>query len=231
MVCRNTDEERTMKVWVMIVLSLGCYQARVNHDLSKSTECPKESMVPTAVTETGVPVEPGIMNRSGKFLVSCQNPPGEFECVQNSEAKFDCNPRNKEDEVFDAKLHESYAAEGTASVKGQAFLKTRGGNVKYGAGEEVLLIPKTPYFEAFVRSSLLGFKRTLDDQAGKVLRTKTSNGQGEFMFEKLPAGEYIVMTQVYWEVPSGEGGMRTTGGIVLGTVTISDGEAAEVVLK
>jgi len=41
----------------------------------------------------------------------------------------------------------SYAGTGPCAIRGQAFLKTRGGDVKYGAGELVTLMPDTALSE------------------------------------------------------------------------------------
>src|SRR5262245_56403408 len=47
---------------------------------------------------------------------------------------------------FDADAQLNALREGKGSVTGQAFKKTVGGDVKYGAGNAVTLYPLTPYF-------------------------------------------------------------------------------------
>src|SRR5688572_1071163 len=45
----------------------------------------------------------------------------------------------------------AYAAQpGTGVIDGQAFLRTRGGDVKYGAGSAVFLLPLSAYTSAWV---------------------------------------------------------------------------------
>ena len=46
---------------------------------------------------------------------------------------------------FDPGEYTQYKARGSCSVSGQAFLKTAGGAVKYGAGNTVALLPATTY--------------------------------------------------------------------------------------
>ena len=41
--------------------------------------------------------------------------------------------------------HRPYTQKGNSVIVGQAFLKTRGGDVKYGAGDNVYLLPRTAY--------------------------------------------------------------------------------------
>ena len=92
---------------------------------------------------------------------------------------------------------------GTAVIEGQAFLKTRGGDVKYGAGNTVLLMPQSAYFTAWYTTNK-GFQEIkvgFDASAKEYVRQTTSGGDGKFKFSDLPAGKYYIVTTVTWEVP------------------------------
>lgn len=56
--------------------------------------------------------------------------------------------------AFPQEEYSSLPEAGTAVVHGQAFLKTRGGDVKTAAGEEVILNPVTSYSPTVVRRQL-----------------------------------------------------------------------------
>jgi hypothetical protein len=50
----------------------------------------------------------------------------------------------------------SFENPGNASLRGQAFMKTRGGDVKLGAGSTVILIPTTPYTTEIFERVIVG---------------------------------------------------------------------------
>jgi hypothetical protein len=49
-----------------------------------------------------------------------------------------------------------YAGDGDATITGQAFLKTRGGDVKYGAGNTIFMNPVTSYSTEWMDRAILG---------------------------------------------------------------------------
>lgn len=123
------------------------------------------------------------------------------------------------------------AKPGTGKLTGQAFTKTRGGDVKYAAGNMVALNPVTTYstewFNVWAKQSRVMSEP--DQRALKYARTTTADGMGNFEFSGLPAGEYYVVTGIFWEVP-GPNGLTTTGTNVGEKVVIKDGEATKVVV-
>lgn len=122
---------------------------------------------------------------------------------------------------------------GTAVVKGQAFLKTRGGDVKVAAGNEVLLNPVTSYSLEWYEKSYLPNRRLEDPdpRLSQFTSKQTADGSGRFTFKNVPAGEYFVTTIIRWEAPTGyQGALQLQGGAVTKRVKISDGEEIEVVI-
>ena len=116
-----------------------------------------------------------------------------------------------------------YAGGGTSSVVGQAFLRTRGGDVKTGAGRQVTLEPASEYalswvghFPSVPRQPVIGLYR----------RHAIADAEGRFRFDKLPAGKWLVSTEIKWLVP----GAGETGGFVFGVVEVKEGETADLVL-
>lgn len=123
--------------------------------------------------------------------------------------------------------------EGTATIKGQAFLKTRGGDVKVAAGEEILLNPVTSYSNQWYEESYLKKNPMVpgDPRQMEYVRKKIADGSGRFEFKNIPAGEYYVTGKVTWESPTGnKGALQTQGGMISKKVEVTDREEVEVML-
>lgn len=124
-----------------------------------------------------------------------------------------------------------YGEIGSSTVTGQAFLKTRGGEVRFGAGSEVIMVPVTSYTtEIFQRSVLDGQRlQSPDSRYAAYRRTTTTDGNGNFEFRNAPAGEYYLSCVITWEVP-GPYGLQTTGGTAHGRVKAGAGETVKVIV-
>ncbi len=129
--------------------------------------------------------------------------------------------------------YKKLATEGTAIVKGQAFLKTRGGDVKVAAGNEVLLNPVTSYSNDWYQVAYLQNRPMSqpDERLWLYVKKQIADGDGRFTFKNVPAGNYYVTTGVFWEAPTGyQGAMQVQGGAVSKMITVKDGEEVEVIL-
>lgn len=122
---------------------------------------------------------------------------------------------------------------GTATIEGQAFLKTRGGDVKYGAGNNVYLLPHTPHTFAWLTRVISDLKNapSLNPVVDSVTRRTVASGDGRFRFENVPAGQYLVVTTVTWGAPVGYGGaLVTQGGFIGRTVTAESGKTVTTIV-
>src|SRR3989339_406044 len=114
-----------------------------------------------------------------------------------------------------------YAKNGTATVVGQAFLKTQGGNVKYAAGNKITLMPVTSYTTEIVTaatSETYSKIDNLDPRFGKYRRDSLADGEGRFVFNDIPSGNYYVLTHLTWKVPGPYGSLLSTGGYIVTTI-------------
>jgi len=120
---------------------------------------------------------------------------------------------------------------GTATVEGQAFLKTRGGDVKYGAGEQVLLIPNSAQsFDWYIkRTATRDDVSPMDPTLRALVRTTIAGGDGKFKFENLPAGPYLVVTSVTWEAPTSYG-LSTQGGYIGAQALAEAGKTTSIII-
>jgi hypothetical protein len=122
---------------------------------------------------------------------------------------------------------------GSATVTGQAFLKTRGGDVKTGAGNTVYITPATSYstFSYNQRDSYQSIEPA-DPRLAEYTRETIADGSGRFTFKNLPDGDYFLKARVTWEVPSGGkySYMQTQGGDLWKRVTVRNGESADVIV-
>jgi hypothetical protein len=122
--------------------------------------------------------------------------------------------------------------EGTATVTGQAFLKTRGGDVKTGAGNFVYLNPATTYSKFLYdrRNQSVSFSPP-DTRLLVYVRKTVADASGRFNFKNVPAGEYYVTGEVIWEAPVGyQGSLVRQGGVIWKLVSVQEGEAVEVMV-
>lgn len=123
---------------------------------------------------------------------------------------------------------------GDASIGGQAFLKTRGGDVKTCAGNTVQLVPVSPYTNQMRSADLAGLVdagwANKHPGLNRYVRNTTCDAQGRFAFRSLPPGDWHLRTVVTWEAPTGSG-LSTQGGAVRYAMATKPGEQAEVVMN
>ena len=143
---------------------------------------------------------------------------------------YGCTPKYQMKTPFNENDFAAFEQKGTSTITGQAFLKTRGGEVRYGAGETVTLIPETPYTRELWNAFMTPTKITnLDNRWSSHNKEALADGNGNFEFNNLPAGSYFLECDVYWEVP-GQYGMQRTGDTVKKQIKIEDGEKVKVIL-
>lgn len=133
---------------------------------------------------------------------------------------------------FEYNEFENAMKKGACKVTGQAFLKTRGGDVKFGAGCTVELLPLNAYMRERVNRGLIGgenLEAIMPIISTAFTRRTTADGNGNFEFSDLPDGEWVALCSIYWEVP---GPYRTspTGGKAFGTAKVKGGESARIIV-
>lgn len=104
--------------------------------------------------------------------------------------------------TFQEAQFEPFKGQGTSTLSGEAFMRTRGGDVKLGAGLEVFLYPVTDYTTEMMQREVLGTERLepMDERLAPFVRSTRANSRGEFEFAKLPPGEYYLLCLIQWEV-------------------------------
>jgi len=84
---------------------------------------------------------------------------------------------------------------GKSSVKGKIYITAPNGAQVLGRHTRLYLNPQTSYSEQWFEESYLGGKRMkkADSRLYKYLRFTTSDGNGNFAFYGVPAGEYYLI--------------------------------------
>jgi hypothetical protein len=135
---------------------------------------------------------------------------------------------------------------GNNTIQGNAVLRTVGGEVRTCAGLQAQLAPVSTYGSERIRTiykndergyvqalDLMEFPST-DPAFSASIRTTTCDSQGNFIFERLPDGEYYVNATVTWGVPQVgyySSYTSTEGGILMQRVRVSGGETRRIVLS
>ena len=136
---------------------------------------------------------------------------------------------------FDPKEASYIHDDGTNTIKGQAFLRQRGGGVVTCAGSAVHLIPAGRYARERVQNI---YGTTVRPAQARVLadapdpeyvahrRETRCDAQGSFSFDRLADGQYFVGTRVTWEVAN-----QPQGGNVMAPANVSGGQTLEVIIS
>ena len=130
----------------------------------------------------------------------------------------------------DASEYAAFEGDGSLELRGQAFLTTRGGDVRVGAGRLVTLDPSTTYSREWFRrfggdAEEFGILPP-DRRFAAARRTTTADAEGRFTFSRLVPGTYVLRTTVTWET-----GRLPQGGVVARVVRVAEGENEEVILN
>ena len=129
-----------------------------------------------------------------------------------------------------------YEHPGTAKIAGQAFIRTRHGDVKYGAGEWVVLNPVTSYSKEWFDVAVLEGKKMspVDTRIGRYQQKVLADGDGHFKFSRVPAGNYYVVCPIFWVAEAslyeGLGYSWGEGGVAYAIVSVREGETVEAVV-
>ena len=144
-------------------------------------------------------------------------------------------PRMIQRPPFPVSEYEKLNKTGTATITGQVFMTTRGGDVKYGAGETVRLNPKTSYSDFWYQTGkryINGENITLaptDSRQRDYSFMTQADGEGRFTFEDIPDGRYYIASRVFWEVPN-EYGMGVQGSWLCRQVEVKNGKSIKNVI-
>ena len=130
-----------------------------------------------------------------------------------------------------AYIHE----QGPNTIRGQAFLRQRGGGVVTCAGSEVHLAPAGHYATERIRNIYGTTSRPAqavaraddgDSEYYRYIRIATCDAQGSFTFRDVADGRYFLITVVQWQVHE----YSHEGGALMSPVEVSGGEVAEVII-
>ena len=103
---------------------------------------------------------------------------------------------------FDPQEYAPYAKAGHGTITGQVSLKNVDGAVTSGGGcKEVFLEPVTSYSSEWIERAVMR-NETLsapDSRAITYRRTTSTDGLGNFRFDKLPAGSYYVSCMMQYD--------------------------------
>lgn len=133
-------------------------------------------------------------------------------------------------------------APGGNTIKGDALLRTRGGDVRTCAGYPTRLMPASDYTNEWAsiffaptgsfRTAYLENLNTppaLSPEIEPFVRKTVCNAQGQFSFTDVPDGEYLLIARVSWEAPD-QYGMATQGGTMMERVQVQGGQTVSLVM-
>jgi hypothetical protein len=222
---------RTSFLFIVALATLGC-GPRVIKGVAKAVGCPKEQLK-LDNTKATVLYHRATCTADGQDKTYECKSTGDIDNWECALAAPDQQTEPQRQAQFNPEEYAPYDAQGSSSIHGQAFLKTRGGDVKYGAGNDVLLMPVGSYSTEIWKVSVVQGNRLAEDtdeRFKKYIRQTVADGEGRFRFENLSSGEYYAMSYISWEVPSTTG-LKKTGGWAGAKIKVGEGEKVETILR
>tara|TARA_Y200000002_G_scaffold355645_1_gene336786 strand:+ start:154 stop:666 length:513 start_codon:yes stop_codon:yes gene_type:complete len=143
---------------------------------------------------------------------------------------------------YDMKAASYVNEKGNSSIKGQAFMRQKGGTVVTCAGQNINLFAVTEYssqrmvilykntekgYLDFVGRSIIKISPEAPDEYFSVKKTTICDAQGNFKFKNLPANkEFFLTTKISWGVD-----YIPEGGYLMLKVKTIPNETLEVILN
>lgn len=136
---------------------------------------------------------------------------------------------------FDEAEYAALPKTGTGVIQGQVFGKTKGGDVKKGAGNNVILIPATKYGTQRYKMQVIGnqlLSKPEDPRYKKYAFQQIADSDGKFSFKNVPPGKYYAISHLTWEAPSSNRYLitETQGGKLYKEVDVMNGQTVDVML-
>jgi len=146
---------------------------------------------------------------------------------------------------FSSKDVSWFNSQGTNTIAGSAFLRTKGGDIKTCAGYDVTLLPYSDYASermAYIYGNAnegyrtLGLQRKFEfsnesPEYSKHSKTTKCDAQGKFEFNNLPDGDYYVTTGVSWQAGVGAGAeLFPEGAMLMKRLTVTGRNTKKVTL-
>lgn len=119
---------------------------------------------------------------------------------------------------------------GTAVVRGEAFLKTAGGDVKTCAGNQLYLIADNAYSQESAAALAARRKPERDPRYLTYRRQTLCDSQGRFEFKDLPAGPWSIVAEVSWRTPI-NGALVQQGGVLRRRFELGEGEEKKFIMS
>lgn len=120
-----------------------------------------------------------------------------------------------------------YRQRGESAITGRVFLETPQGEV-VGARRPVHLTPATAYAKELAETQVVRDNEMIDRKAEGVWWTTKAGQDGRFVFNWLPAGDYLVLAEVAW---SPDGGTSAEEAVAYALVRVGEREHIDVVVK
>lgn len=116
------------------------------------------------------------------------------------------------------------------NIGGQAFSRTVGGDVKYGAGVTVSLFRSNKYTNEIVGALNEGWRYVDADPKWMThIMKSTADANGNFVFKNVIPGVYYLETVLTWQYAT-QYGLKTTGGVIRSKISVTEEQDQKFIL-